>query len=181
MKNDYLIIIDMQRDFVDGALGTEEAQKIVPAIVKTAENFNGRLIFTADTHANDYLSTREGKLLPVSHCIKGTEGWQLIPELEKIKVERNAKLYEKPTFGCTALAKDLIEENKKDPINSIYIAGLCTDICVISNALLIKASLPEVPIFVLKDCCAGVSPEKHRAALSVMESCHIIPKESKEL
>ncbi len=181
MKNECLIIIDMQKDFVDGALGTKEAEAIVPAVIKAAEGFDGRLIFTADTHSENYRDTMEGKLLPVPHCIKGTEGHRLIPELEKIKEEKNARLYEKPTFGSEALSADLKRENEKEPFSAIYLAGLCTDICVISNALIIKAALPETPIYVLKDCCAGVTPEKHNAALSVMESCHIILKESKDL
>ena len=138
--------------------------------------FDGEVIFTKDTHFENYMDTQEGHFLPVPHCIKGTDGWDLIPELEKIAIERDAATYEKITFGCPELAEDLLERNKKTPIESIELVGLCTDICVVSNALLIKAFLPETPVFVDSACAAGVTRERHEAALETMRSCQIVVK-----
>lgn len=167
----YLIVIDMQKDFVDGALGSKEAEAIVPAVVNKVNAFDGEVIFTKDTHFEDYLTTSEGVVLPVEHCIKGTEGWQLIPPLEKYCTDNNCKVYEKLTFGSVELAQDMLALQNAD---SIELIGLCTDICVVSNALLLKAFLPEVPIKVDATCCAGVTPEKHAAALETMRSCQIL-------
>ena len=167
----YLIVIDMQKDFVDGALGTKEAEVIVPAVLDKVNSFDGEVIFTKDTHFEDYLTTSEGAMLPVEHCIKGTEGWQLIPPLEKYCTENNCKVYEKLTFGSVELAQDMLAEQT---IESIELIGLCTDICVVSNALLLKAFLPEMTIKVDSACCAGVIPEKHAAALETMRSCQIL-------
>ena len=169
----YLIVIDMQKDFVDGALGSKEAEAIVPAVVNKVNTFDGEVIFTKDTHFEDYMTTSEGKMLPVEHCIKGTEGWQLIAPLEKYCTENNCKVYEKLTFGSVELAQDMLAASATD-IESIELIGLCTDICVVSNALLLKAFLPEVPISVDSACCAGVTPDKHAAALETMRSCQII-------
>ena len=166
----YLIVIDMQKDFVDGALGTKEAEAIVSAILDKVNSFDGEVIFTKDTHFEDYLTTSEGAMLPVEHCIKGTEGWQLLPLLEKYCTENNCKVYEKLTFGSVELAQDMLAEQT---IESIELIGLCTDICVVSNALILKAFLPEVTIKVDSACCAGVTPEKHAAALETMRSCQI--------
>jgi nicotinamidase-related amidase len=165
----YLIVVDMQKDFVDGALGTKEAVSIVPAVKKRIEKAlaaKEEVIFTRDTHEENYLETQEGRLLPVKHCIRGTEGWEIIPELRTYANE----IFDKPTFGSQKLGEYLAEKNNAKEITVI---GLCTDICVISNALLIKAFLPEVPIFVEKDCCAGVTPESHENALKAMQSCQI--------
>ncbi|MBR6322949.1 MAG: cysteine hydrolase [Lachnospiraceae bacterium] len=164
-----LLVIDMQTDFVDGSLGTKEAVAIVPAVKEKIRSFDGEVIFTQDTHGEDYLSTQEGKNLPVVHCIKGTPGHAVIPELQDFL--ENAKVFEKVTFGSTDLASYLKEE--ADEIESIELVGLCTDICVVSNALLVKASMPEIPILVDASCCAGVTPEKHEAALETMRSCQI--------
>lgn len=169
MKNDLLIVVDMQNDFVDGALGTPEAQAIVPRVVEKVSQFEGRVIFTQDTHDDQYLETQEGRLLPVEHCIRGTSGWDIIDQLDP----GNNVTIEKNTFGAKALAQMLVEDQKKEPITSITLIGLCTDICVISNALLIKAFLPEVPIHVDATCCAGVTPESHENALKAMEVCQI--------
>ena len=169
----YLIVIDMQKDFVDGALGSKEAEAIVPAVVNKVNTFEGEVIFTKDTHFEDYLTTSEGAMLPVEHCIKGTEGWQLIAPLEKYCTENKCKVYEKLTFGSVDLAQDMQALQNTD---SIELIGLCTDICVVSNALLLKAFLPEVPIKVDPACCAGVTPEKHAAALETMRSCQITVK-----
>ena len=173
MDNKYLIVIDMQNDFVDGALGTPEAQAIADAVVEEAKSFDGTVAFTLDTHGEDYLSSQEGANLPVPHCIKGTPGWQLIPALDSVAHERNARIFEKPTFGSTDLAAWLQAENATNPIESIELVGVCTDICVVSNALLIKAVLPEVPLVVDAALCAGVTPAAHEAALATMRSCQV--------
>ena len=173
MGNKYLIVIDMQNDFVDGALGTPEAQAIAEAVVEEAKSFDGTVAFTLDTHGEDYLSSQEGANLPVPHCIKGTPGWQLIPALDSVAHERNARIFEKPTFGSTDLAAWLQAENATNPIESIELVGVCTDICVVSNALLIKAVLPEVSLVVDAALCAGVTPAAHEAALATMRSCQV--------
>ena len=166
----YLIVVDMQVDFVSGALGTKEAQAIVQNVAEKIRSFDGKILFTRDTHEGNYLSTQEGRNLPVPHCIRGTEGWQIIPELAALVTQ---PVIDKPTFGSTALAALLAAEHKKEPIESVTLIGLCTDICVISNALLIKAQLPEVPVSVDASCCAGVTPESHKNALSAMKMCQI--------
>lgn len=169
MNDNYLIVVDMQKDFVDGALGTREAVSIVPAVlerVKQAKADGEKVIFTRDTHEADYLETQEGKILPVAHCIRNTEGWEIIPELRPYA----EIVFDKPTFGSKALGEYLASRSE---IGKITVIGLCTDICVISNALLIKAFLPEVPIVVEASCCAGVTPESHKTALTAMKSCQI--------
>lgn len=168
----YLIVVDMQKDFVDGALGTKEAAAIVPAVVdriKKAKENGERVIFTRDTHQDDYLETQEGRSLPVKHCIQGTDGWRFIPQVN----EYVELAFNKPTFGSPALGRYLTEQGDVDRVTLI---GLCTDICVISNALLIKAFLPEVPVIVEQNCCAGVTPESHENALKAMQCCQIIIK-----
>lgn len=167
---DILIVVDMQNDFIDGALGTAEAVAIVPKVADKIRNFSGRIIFTRDTHGEDYMDTQEGKNLPVPHCIKGTKGWQINPMLQELCKEEPI---DKVTFGSEGLASILKEANEENPIGSITLIGLCTDICVISNALLIKAFLPEVPMVVDASCCAGVTPESHRNALAAMKTCQI--------
>ena len=162
----------MQKDFVDGSLGTEEAQVIVPAVREKVEHFDGEIIFTKDTHTEDYLNTQEGQNLPVKHCIKGTPGHEIIEELQPY-TKKALAVFEKETFGSRKLAAFLKELHKEKEIESIELIGLCTDICVVSNALLIKAFLPEIPISVDSSCCAGVTPEKHMSALKTMESCQI--------
>lgn len=165
--------MDMQNDFVTDALGTKEAEAIVPAVVSKVRDFDGTVLFTLDTHPQNYMETQEGRNLPVPHCIKGSKGWELIDPLQKIRMERNLKVFEKPTFGSVKLGKYLKEQNDIQKIDSIELIGLCTDICVVSNALLIKACLPETPVLVDASCCAGVTPEKHEAALETMKSCQI--------
>ena len=165
-----LIIVDMQNDFIDGALGTKEAVAIVPKVEDKIRNFDGKVFFTRDTHETWYLETQEGKNLPVPHCIRGTEGWQIRKELDAL---RKTEPIDKETFGSTDLAADLLALHEDEEIGSITLVGLCTDICVISNALLIKATLPEVPIYVDAACCAGVTPERHENALKAMEACQI--------
>ena len=169
MKN-ILIVVDMQNDFIDGALGTKEAAAIVPKVEDKIRNFDGEVFFTRDTHETWYLETQEGKNLPVPHCIRGTEGWQIRKELDAL---RKTDPIDKETFGSTDLAADLLALHEDEEIGSITLVGLCTDICVISNALLLKATLPEVPIYVDAACCAGVTPESHENALKAMEACQI--------
>lgn len=173
MANKILIVVDMQNDFVNGSLGTAEAVAILPKVEKKVRDFEGRVIFTKDTHFEDYADTQEGKLLPVAHCVKGTDGWNLAGNLEQIKEEKNADMYEKLTFGCRKLAEDLTVLDAEEKIDSIELIGVCTDICVVSNALMIKAFLPEIPMRVDASCCGGVTPEKHEAALETMRSCQI--------
>ena len=170
----YLIVVDMQKDFVTGVLGTREAQQILPAVADKVQSFEGQVIFTRDTHQSNYMQTQEGKNLPVPHCIEGSEGWQLVDVLEEIRVERNLQVYDKKTFGCPELARDLAKADEREPIELIELIGVCTDICVVSNALTIKAHLPEVPIYVDPACCAGVTPQAHEAALATMKSCQIL-------
>lgn len=170
----YLIVVDVQNDFVDGSLGTKEAQAMLPALLKKVEAFDGTVVMTKDTHPENYLETQEGKLLPVKHCIKGTEGWEFPKSLQDLCDKRRAKVYEKPTFGSIRMAEDFRKLYENDEIDSIELVGLCTDICVISNALMLKAAAPEVPVYVDARCCAGVTPKKHEEALDVMESCQII-------
>ena len=165
-----LVVVDMQNDFIDGALGTKEAVAIVPYVEEKIRTFDGTVLFTRDTHETWYLDTQEGKKLPVPHCIRDTEGWQIRSELDAL---RKTEAIDKETFGSTDLAGDLAAMNEDEKIESITFVGLCTDICVISNALLVKASLPEVPIIVDAKCCAGVTPESHENALKAMEVCQI--------
>ena len=166
-----LVIVDMQNDFVDGALGSPEAVAILEKIKAKRDGFAGKVYYTRDTHGEDYLATREGKYLPVPHCIKGSEGWQIVPSLTPRAGDR---VVDKPTFGSTELVELLLADNGSDPIESVTLVGVCTDICVISNAMLIKAARPEIDVVVDGSCCAGVSPESHDRALASMKTCQII-------
>lgn len=163
-----LIVVDMQKDFIDGALGTPEAVAIVPAVKALIEGFEGSVYFTRDTHFENYMQTEEGKHLPVPHCIKDTEGWQIHPALDAL---RKTAPIDKVTFGSKELISLLAEQ--KEEVESITLCGLCTDICVISNALLIKAYYPEIPLYVVSSACAGVTPESHQNALAAMSMCQI--------
>ena len=167
---DLLIVVDMQNDFIDGALGTKEAVLIVPYVKEKIETFKGDVLFTRDTHFKNYLDTQEGKNLPVPHCIKESYGWQIREELDAL---RKTEPIDKITFGSSELGSILVKMNDENPIQSITFIGLCTDICVISNAMIAKAFLPEVPIIVDSKCCAGVSVESHLNALEAMKVCQI--------
>ena len=156
-----LIVVDMQNDFIDGALGTAEAVSIVENVRKKILDFDGHVIFTRDTHGEDYLKTTEGKHLPVPHCIKGTKGWQIA---DGLYVE-GCKIIDKPNFGWPHWGSEALEE--------VEIVGLCTDICVISNALIIKATFPDASVKVDANCCAGVTVESHEAALKTMAMCQV--------
>ncbi len=168
----FLVVVDMQKDFVDGALGSREAVAIVPAVVKKIESFDGEIFVTYDTHFENYMQTSEGKHLPVPHCIKGTDGWQLNNDVENALSGKKFTKVEKNTFGSVDLPK-LIEQAADGEDFAVELIGLCTDICVVSNALLIKATFPEAPIAVDAGCCAGVTPQAHEAALATMASCQI--------
>lgn len=170
-KRRVLIVVDMQNDFVTGALGTKEAQGIienVKAKIKSYKEKGQDVIFTRDTHSENYLSTQEGRMLPVPHCMKGTHGWELIPEI--MSESQGCKIDNKSSFANFSLVV-FVGGGMYD---SVELIGVCTDICVVSNALLIKAFNPEIPIYVDASCCAGVTPEKHKAALETMKSCQII-------
>lgn len=169
-----LLVIDMQNDFVDGALGTPEAVAIVPAVkarLEQAVKDGARVFFTRDTHTENYRNTQEGRKLPVPHCIEGTPGWQIIPAL--LPYTEGAPVFDKPSFGSVSLCQAIEKLAKESDIESITLIGLCTDICVISNAMLLKAFLPEVELYVEAACCAGVTPQSHQAALEAMKICQI--------
>lgn len=187
-----LIVVDMQKDFVDGSLGTPEAQAIVPLVAETIEQMAAPdtvVIFTKDTHPENYMDTLEGKSLPVPHCIKGTAGHSIVDEVFKAYInvidtyadayevypltDINPIKVEKPTFGSVELQNILYAINDTHPIEEISLMGLCTGICVMSNAILSKATLPEVPVNVIADCCACVTPESHKTALEAMKLCQI--------
>ena len=170
----FLIVVDMQKDFIDGSLGTAEARAIVPAAAKRIRECREAgytVIATLDTHEEDYLNTREGARLPVPHCIRNTEGWQLNPEIRDAL--DCAQRIEKPTFGSVKLPELIASQAAPDEKLTIELIGLCTDICVVSNALLVKAHFPEADVLVSAACCAGVTPAKHLAALETMASCQI--------
>jgi len=168
-----LIVVDMQNDFVTGVLGTPEAQAIVPNVENKIRNYisNDQLLyFTRDTHWDDYMETQEGQKLPVPHCIMGSNGWNIIPELHGYEKYADMKCLNKKAFGY-----DYWEEvfGTGSGIESIELVGVCTDICVVSNALILKALYPEIPITVDASCCAGTTLENHKAALQVMKCCQI--------
>lgn len=166
-----LVVVDMQKDFIDGSLGTKEAEKIVDGVVEEIKKYRTEDIFaTRDTHTEDYLQTQEGKKLPVVHCVKGTEGWEINGKIKEAL--KGAEVMDKPTFGSKELAEKIAGLAAEEEIE-VTLVGLCTDICVVSNALLIKAYLPEVPVRVLASCCAGVTPESHQAALATMKMCQV--------
>lgn len=166
-----LVVVDMQNDLIDGALGTKEAEQIVEPVMHKIKEYNiGNIYATRDTHGTDYLSSQEGKNLPVEHCIKGTQGWEIRSEIAELL--DGAVIVDKPSFGSLKLAELLYEENKKEELE-IELVGLCTDICVVSNAILLKAKMPEIKISVDASCCAGVTPESHAAALETMKMCQI--------
>ena len=166
-----LIVVDMQNDFVDGALGTPEAVAILPAVkarIEAAKETGEDIIFTRDTHQPNYMETQEGRKLPVPHCIENTPGWEIVPQLRELTA--GCLVIDKPTFGSVKLGEIL---TGREDIEAITLIGLCTDICVISNAMICKAALSEVPVTVEAACCAGVTPSSHDNALSAMKMCQI--------
>lgn len=171
--HDVLIVIDMQKDFIDGSLGTKEAISIVPGVknkIEVYQNANKKIIFTRDTHDVDYLSSFEGQHLPVEHCIKGSLGWQIYESIwQSVRNDADITIIDKPTFGYTKW-RDILDPLKT---TSMEICGLCTDICVISNILILRALYPNMDMCVDATCCAGVTVTKHKAALEVMRSCQV--------
>lgn len=168
---DFLIVIDMQNDFLTGPLGSEQARACIPCVVQEiTSGAYTQVVATMDTHGSDYLQTQEGKLLPVVHCIRGTPGWQIAAPVQQALTQAKAILYQKPCFGCVDLARDLASVQP----SSITLCGVCTDICVISNALLCKAWCPEVPVTVLKEATAATTPEKQEQTLAVLQSCQVL-------
>ncbi len=168
--NKLLVVVDMQKDFIDGALGTSEAVSIVDNVasyIEKCEKEDFDIVFTRDTHREDYMETQEGKKLPVVHCIKDSEGWQIDKKLEKYA--EGKQIFDKPTFGSVELMNYVTEKG----YDEIHLLGLCTDICVISNAMLVKAALPEARICVVENCSAGVTPDSHKNSLEAMKSCQI--------
>ena len=164
-----LVVVDMQIDFISGALGTKEAQNIVPAVVEKIKSFDGDVVYTRDTHEESYMDTAEGKKLPVIHCVRNTPGWEIAADVFAAGEGKTVAVIDKPTFG----SKELCDFAVASGYDSIELIGLCTDICVISNALCLKAALWETPIAVVKECCAGVTPASHDNALSAMTMCQI--------
>ncbi len=167
-----LVVVDIQNDFVDGALGTPEAVAIIDNAAEKIKNFDGDIFVTYDTHYENYMGTLEGKKLPVPHCIKGTDGWQLNSKIADALNNKKYKTVEKLTFGSVELP-ELVKEVIGDDTAEITLIGLCTDICVVSNALLLKANLLDCEIFIDASCCAGVTPDTHNAALETMKCCQI--------
>lgn len=168
----FLVVVDMQKDFVDGALGSKEAVAIVPNVVKKINEFDGEIFVTYDTHFENYMETNEGKNLPVPHCIKGTDGWKLNDEVAAALSGKEYTEVEKITFGSVKLP-ELVRAAAGDEDFTVELIGLCTDICVVSNALMLKANFPEMDMFVDSACCAGVTVESHEAALTTMKMCQI--------
>lgn len=184
------VVVDMQNDFISGSLGTPEAEAIVPKVAECIKQFANEdtiILFTADTHQSNYLATREGRNLPVTHCIEGTWGWHIHPDIGKVYLDCYSKynkyeiqnpycddnIIRKPTFGSIELQNLLFEIDDVFGIDEITLVGLCTGICVLSNAVLAKATLPEVNVQVIADCCACVSPESHKIAIEAMRLCQI--------
>lgn len=169
-----LLVIDLQNDFVDGALGNKGNDKIVKPIESFVENFDGEVIFTRDTHDENYLESLEGSHLPVKHCIKNSKGWQ-------IKIDtKNHKIIDKPSFGSYELVEYLKKLNEKEKIENIYMVGICTDICVLSNAILIKNALLNTEVTVIEDLCKATNEKNHKIALEAMKSCQVNILNSKE-
>lgn len=169
MAKNILVVVDMQNDFIDGALGTGEAVAIVDNVAEYIASFDGEVIFTRDTHFENYMDTQEGRKLPVPHCIKGTDGWQIREKLNKF-VKPDTKVFDKLTFGSVELGEYV---RGMEDLESATLIGLCTDICVISNAMIIKANKPEIEVNVVEKCCAGVTVASHNNSLEAMKMCQI--------
>lgn len=167
-----LVVVDIQKDFVDGALGTAEAVAIVENAAKKIREFDGEIFVTYDTHFENYMETAEGAKLPVPHCIKGTEGWELNTDIADALADKKYTAVEKITFGSTELP-ELVKKAVGDEDFDVTLIGLCTDICVVSNALILKANFPEKEVYVDAACCAGVTVDTHNAALATMKMCQI--------
>ena len=168
-----LVVVDMQNDFIDGSLGTEEARNIVEPVCEKIIEFGGQIFVTQDTHSDNYLETLEGRHLPVEHCIANTEGWLINSFIRNALKSKNYAFIEKEIFGSMKLVDQIAKILDKGGKGSIEIVGLCSDICVVSNALMLRSAFPNTEITVDASCCAGVTPDKHKAAMEVMKSCQI--------
>lgn len=168
-----LVVVDMQNDFTYDALRNEDAIAIIPAVEKKIASYDGEIVFTRDTHGEDYMDTQEGRKLPIVHCIKGTRGWEIVEPLEKLRLSKMCKTIDKPTFGSVELADYVAKQYELGKVDEVELIGVCTDICVISNAMLIKNFLPNLTVKIDASCCAGVSKESHDTALRAMASCQI--------
>lgn len=168
----YLIVVDIQTDFVDGPLGTPEARAIIAPVANYVKEFEGKIFVTLDTHFDNYLSTREGKFLPIPHCIKGSDGWKLDKIIEDALIGKNITVIEKNTFGSVELVEAVKTDSAGESI-SIELVGLCTDICLVVNTMLLKTAFPNDEITVVANLCAGVTPTSHSAALTTMKMCQI--------
>lgn len=169
-----LVVVDMQNDFIDGTLANDAAIAIVDKIADLVSTWEGLIVFTRDTHSSDYLNCQEGQKLPVVHCVKGTYGWQINTKIFEAAINNNkaeVSVIDKPAFGSGTLLYEAII--KKGVPKEVVFCGTCTDICVVSNALILKSFLTEVPMKVIASCCAGLTEEKHQAALEVMQSCQL--------
>ncbi|MDO5537668.1 MAG: isochorismatase family cysteine hydrolase [Desulfovibrionaceae bacterium] len=173
MAETLLVVVDVQNDFVTGSLGSAMAQAMLPTLVEKVRGHDGPVVFTRDTHYTDYLSTQEGRLLPVTHCVEGTWGWQIVPELEELRKEAGWSVYDKEIFGSVRLAQDIAAMAERGEIDAVEFTGLCTDICVVSNALLARSFAPQLAVYADPACCAGTSQENHEAALQTMRSCQV--------
>ena len=170
---DILVVIDMQNDFLTGSLKTKDGKNLLKNVVKKVNEFDGEVVYTLDTHYEDYISTNEGKNLPIEHCIKGTWGHEIPDELKKTKSFEKAKKFEKNTFASVELGEYLKELDEKEGIGDIYFLGLVADICVVSNILLVKGFLPEKNIYIYKDLTEGLSDDKKASAIDVLDSCQV--------
>ncbi|MBE6008586.1 MAG: cysteine hydrolase [Lachnospiraceae bacterium] len=171
--NKVLVVVDMQNDFISGSLGSKMAEAIVENVIKKIINFDGKIAYTRDTHYDNYMSTREGKLLPIMHCTEGTEGWEIESRIKALQIENDSPVFDKITFGSKRLADFLLYLDKLNKIDEVHVVGLCTDICVISNAFLAQAYLPEATIVIDATCCAGVTEDSHKTALTAMSNCQM--------
>ncbi len=171
--NKVLVVVDMQNDFITGSLGSKMAEAIVDNVIEKIKSFDGKIAYTRDTHYDDYMSTREGKNLPVEHCKEGSEGWEIENRIKSLQLEKESPVFDKITFGSKRLADFLLYLDKLNKIDEVHFVGLCTDICVISNAFLTQAYLPEATIVIDASCCAGVTEESHKTALTAMANCQM--------
>ena len=164
---DVLVVVDLQNDFVSGALGNEGNDEIIAPIEKLVDEFDGEIIFTRDTHNDDYMKTLEGDHLPIKHCVKGTDGWKLVID------SKDYKLIDKPSFGSYELVDYIVNLDKKEKVDTVYMVGICTDICVLSNAIMIKNALLDTEVTVYENLCKGTNEKKHKASLEAMDSCQV--------
>lgn len=169
----YLVVVDMQNDFIDGSLGSEAAQAVLPRVIDKIKNFPGTVVYTRDTHDEDYLETLEGKNLPVVHCVRDTEGWEFQKDIKEMQTASRSLVFDKETFGSIQMAGCLQGIDRMAPIEEVIVIGLCTDICVMANAALIRTAMPNTPIRVDASCCAGTTPEAHECALKAMKALQI--------